>query len=207
MGRVEDAVAGRARLFMLRCASGEQIIPGRAPQFNSAANGGQIGTPSMKRLLIGAVILTAACGSSSEPTVILSGSPSPSASVSPTPPAHASVSPTHPAVRRNTPATRSAPPNPTPAKEPSRREPMATVLPERLQEYMLRLESIHPALSSDEGLAITRGQAVCEQVAIGAEYPYLITYTKKQFSTANDPITSETASSVYEVVRDAICPK
>lgn len=157
----------------------------------------------MKRLLLAAVLLTAACGSS-EPTVHLTDSPAPTPSATTKKPTPTKPTTPPPVAQRTTEAPDPVEPPPT---EPSKvSEPPSTILPDDLQEYMLRLEGIDPVLSSSERLAIARGNAVCDDVRTGASYQDLISYTRQQFSTADHRIDQETAQAVYEVVRSGICP-
>lgn len=181
------------------------VFPGRAPQLRAVGQRWPDRNTSMKRFLLAALLLTSACGSS-EPTVTLSNPPTPQPSSSKAPATSAKGATRTPAaVHRVSPTRTSVPVAPsTRAVTPS---PAETILSERYQAYMLALEAIQPSLSSNEKLAIARGNAVCDDLRAGASYDDLVSYTKKQFS--DDPhhaISRETAAAVYEAVHSTICP-
>lgn len=185
---------------VLRHAPGEAFAGQRwrVPQLQAFGQRWPDRNTSMKRILLAAVLVIAGCGGASEPSIELTGpTPSkPSVSISP-PPVH----------RSSTPAPVDAPAATTTTSRPRTPETTQTVLPANLQNYMLRLEAVQADLSSNERLAIARGNAVCDDVRTDASYDDLLAYTRRQFSTDPDhPISQETARAVYEVVRDEICP-
>jgi hypothetical protein len=151
------------------------------------------------------ILLVSACGAEGDDVAIPSDGPStttrsPAASAKPTPSRRTvTTEPAAPTTRPAASVTPTKPPR-TPVDEPS------TVLPQRLQEYMLRIESIRADLTSDEDATIEHGRAVCAHRT--DTYQQLLSRTRKEFTEAgHDPVTATQASGIYEVIRDTLCPE
>lgn len=83
--------------------------------------------------------------------------------------------------------------------------PSATVLPEQEQAYLLTLEAIEPAVTSDDLAALAVGYGICARIADKQPRPRLIAYAQT-LGTATRPLSGEEADRVVTAAHRELCP-
>ncbi len=102
--------------------------------------------------------------------------------------------------------------NPTPsttlgststASAPAFPSPQVTVLPAKEQAYLLKLEAIDPAITSDDLTALAIGYGICDRD--GQSRADLIAYAQTMGSSASLRLTVEQAGRVVTAAQSELC--